>query len=666
MTQLALVNLALLVVSVGLLLCLGHSWHADLVTARAADVAAAFDRTRQFLVLLSADGFVLDANPAFLTSAGLRKSDVTGVSLWDLSCWAAPTDGRAQMRHAVQAAGRGETVPCEVAWNRADGAEGRAAFVITPRLDRAGVVTLLIADGRDVSAQREAEERLRDSDRRTRVLIESAPEAVVVLDAATGQFVEWNQHACELFGVPSAQMPTRGSHSISPPIQPDGRVSIDAFSEHLRAAVAGEMPEFQWVCLGPNGRNVPCHVRLVQLPDPAGVRVLCGLRDMTERRRLEEQLSQAQRMDAMGQMAGGVAHDFNNLLMVISGHCSILLGQFPSSDSRHVHLKAIGNASQQAAWLTERLLAFSRRAVQVPKVMSVNTAVRETERMLRRVIREDIQLSVVFDPHVGQVRIDPGQWSQVLMNLAVNARDAMPFGGRLSIRTGRIDADARFVETHAALEVGPHVSLSVADSGTGIAEDIKRRIFEPFFTTKDVGQGTGLGLAVVHGIVSQAGGCIDVESEVGRGTTFTIYLPEVDQTPDQPAAEDLPRRVGAGERVLLVEDEPAVRDVVAMALREQGFDVLAAADGATALRIIDAEGRIDLLATDVVMPHMSGRELADTLEARFPGLRVLFMSGHADDGRLQRGILGADEEYMQKPFPLAALGRKVREMIDRG
>ncbi|MEI6244632.1 MAG: ATP-binding protein [Acidobacteriota bacterium] len=666
MTQLALVNSALFVVTLGLLLCIGPLWSASATTAGSRALRAAFDRTRQLLVIMSADGTITHANQAFLTATGLPESDVVGQLLWDLSNWRGCVDTRRTVRNAVEDAAQGAVASCEAAWNRPDGASVRTRFEITTRRDRDGRVTLLIADGCDVSGQQEADERLRASEARTRILIESAPEAVVVLDVSTGQFVDWNQHACALLGVSSDAMSAHGPDTISPRVQPDGRASADAFSEFVQAAVGGDAPTFQWVHLGPNGRHVPCQVWLAQLPDPSGIRVRCSLMDMTERRRLEEQLGQAQRMDAMGQMAGGVAHDFNNLLMVISGHCSILMGQFPGTDPRHVHLKAISNAAQQAAWLTERLLAFSRRAVQVPKVMNVNTAVRETERMLRRVIREDIQLSVVLDPHAGQVKIDPVQWSQVLMNLAVNARDAMPFGGRLSIRTGRVDVDARFVETHAGLDVGPYVSLSVADSGTGIPEDIRGRIFEPFFTTKDVGQGTGLGLAVVHGIVTQAGGGIDVESAIGRGTTFTIYLPSVNQLPDPLSTDDLPRRVGAGERVLLVEDEPAVRDVVALALREQGFNVLTAGDGATALRIVEAEGHIDLLATDVVMPHMSGRQLADTLEARFPRLRVLFMSGYADDGRLQRGMLGADEEYMQKPFPLAALARKVREMIDRG
>jgi PAS domain S-box-containing protein len=515
------------------------------------------------------------------------------------------------------------------------------------------------------------EEQLHASEARNRTLIEWAPDAIVVIDVADGCFTDFNQHAIELFGVPAEQLRRLSPTDVSPPLQPDGRASRTAALEHIQAAVAGAKPVFFWTHRGPAGREIPCQIWLVRLPDPTRVLIRGSIIDITERVRLEDQLRQSQKVEAMGQLAAGVAHDFNNLLTVISGYSGMLLDQLPPQDPRRAHVRAISDAAEQSAWLTERLLAFSRRAVLVPRVVDVNNAMRETERLLRRIIGEDIRLSAALDVDAGHILIDPGQWSQVLLNLTSNARDAMPTGGELTIGASHVDVDARFVETHTALRPGPHVRLFVADSGSGMTPDVKARLFEPFFTTKDLGKGTGLGLAVVHGIVTAAGGCIDLESEPGRGTTFTIYLPAVTppgihHSPGQSVPGETALATKTGETILLVEDEEGVRDIVALALRQQGFSVVEAVDGVEALRIVDGRAdAIDLLCTDVVMPRMGGRDLANTLQAKFPRLKVLFLSGYTDDVRLRHGVFGADEDYLQKPFAMATLGRKVREMIDR-
>jgi signal transduction histidine kinase len=378
------------------------------------------------------------------------------------------------------------------------------------------------------------------------------------------------------------------------------------------------------------------------------------------------QLEQAQKMDAIGRLAGGVAHDFNNLLTVILGRTEILLEPLPPEDPMRRGIELIRRTAGRAADLTRQLLAFSRKQVLEPVVLDLNTVATEMKDMLGRLIGEDIALLTAPGPGLGRVKADRGQIEQVLMNLAVNARDAMPQGGRLILETAAVELDEEYARRHVGARPGPHVMLAVSDTGTGIPREIQPQIFEPFFTTKEPGKGTGLGLATVYGIVKQSGGHIEVESEPGRGTTFRIYLPRF----DAPAAtgDRGPRpaaATGGTETILLVEDEEGVRELARDILRANGYTVLEARNGAEALLICERhQGPLDLLLTDVVMPRLSGRDLAERLAPLRPGLSVLYMSGYTDDAVIRHGVLGAGTAFLQKPFTPAVLVQRVRETLD--
>jgi PAS domain S-box-containing protein len=512
------------------------------------------------------------------------------------------------------------------------------------------------------------DERLAASQERYRTLIESAPDAIVVLDLGAGGFVEFNQKAVDMFGWPASELASKAPVDVSPEFQPDGRRSTDAAASYIRQAVEGATPFFEWRHRARDGREIPCEVRLVRLPDPSRILIRGSITDISQRVQLEAQLRQAQKMEAIGQLAGGVAHDFNNLLTVIEGYCGMLLDNLPPEDPLRSDVRAIADAGHRAASLTQRLLAFSRRAVLTPKVVDVNSIVRETEHILRRLIGEDILLTVTLHPTGGHVKVDPGHLGQVLINLALNARDALPAGGKLTICTEQADRAGVVSADGQDVAPGRYVRLVVSDTGHGMSPDVKAHIFEPFFTTKGVGLGTGLGLAVVHGFVKQSGGYIDVESEEGQGTTFSIALPLVDDIPvvQQQAPTPIEMIARGAETVLIVEDEEAVRHLLAQGLRNYGFTVMTARDGTEALHLVrERAAKIDLLVTDVVMPNMSGRDLADRLRTELAGLKVLFMSGYTDDTLLRHGVYEARESFLQKPFVLRTLAAKARETLDR-
>ncbi len=395
------------------------------------------------------------------------------------------------------------------------------------------------------------------------------------------------------------------------------------------------------------------------------VRVWGTQRDVTEQRHLEEQFRQAQKMEAVGQLAGGIAHDFNNLLTAILGNTQLLLRELPPGDSMRGDVEEIRKASERAASLTRQLLAYSRRQMLQPEVLDLNVVMAEMDKMLRRLIGEHIDLVAVFAPDLGRVRADPNQIEQVIVNLAVNARDAMPDGGKLTIETANADLDETFAQAHLGSVPGSYAMLAVTDTGVGMDATVRAHLFEPFFTTKEVGRGTGLGLATVYGIVKQSGGYISVYSEPGHGSSFKIYLPRIATPAEAPAGAPKGGPAPGSETVLVVEDEPAVLTLSRRALEAQGYVVLAASDADAALRVVERHGgMIHLLLTDVVMPGLSGRELADRLSAQRPGIRVLYMSGYPGDAVVQHGTLPLGSAFLQKPFSPDGLARKVRDVLD--
>jgi len=385
--------------------------------------------------------------------------------------------------------------------------------------------------------------------------------------------------------------------------------------------------------------------------------------DVTERELLHRQLLQAQKMEAVGQLAGGIAHDFNNLLAVIIGFADLALVEEPAAEARQAYLTEIRKAGDRAAGLTRQLLAFSRKQIIEPRVLDANQVVSNLGKILQRTLGETIVLDLRLSPDLGRVKADPGQIEQVIMNLAVNARDAMPAGGRLILETANVQLDEGYAREHLGVEPGPHVLISVSDSGAGMTPETLTHIFEPFYTTKE--RGTGLGLSTVYGIIKQSGGSVWVYSEPGRGTTFKVYLPRVDEALDSQAGPPRAPVLDGTETILVVEDADGVRRMVQGALAARGYTVLAAATAAEGLGVAERHrGALHLLITDVVLPDGGGPDLARRIAARRQGVRVVFMSGYTDDAVLQHGVVRQEIAFLQKPFTLQDLWLKVRQVLD--
>ncbi len=508
--------------------------------------------------------------------------------------------------------------------------------------------------------RKRTEEQLHDSERKYRLLFETNPEPMFVYDFETLRILAANEAAITRYGYSEREFLDLTLRDIRSP-EDQSRLEEELSRRPAEGAVrAGVRHRTK------DGTRF--EVDLVARPlDFAGRRARLVLaRDVTAQRHLEEQLRQSQKMEAVGQLAGGIAHDFNNLLTAILGSAQLLLHNTPEGDPRREDAEEIRHAGLRAAELTRQLLAFSRRQVLAPKVLELNAVVVNMERMLRRLLGEDIELATSLDPATGAVSADPGQLEQVLLNLAVNARDAMPGGGRLSVATARVTLNEEHIERRHRLPAGDYACLVVTDTGVGMDEATQAHLFEPFFTTKEVGKGTGLGLATVYGIVKQSGGYIWVYSEPARGTTVKVYLPRVSGAAEAPApAPELTDVRGGHETVLLVEDATPVRTLARRSLEARGYRVLDAANGPAALELSARHGGgIDLLVTDVVMPGMSGRELAERLAPVRPGMKVLYTSGYTDDAMVRQGVLTAGVAFLQKPFVPDTLARKVREVLD--
>lgn len=506
--------------------------------------------------------------------------------------------------------------------------------------------------------RKRAEEKLRQSEARLRVLIEQLPAVLWTVDNEL--------RITSAVGAGLARLGLKPNDVIGMSLPNYFGTTDPTFlpiTAHKRA-VAGESVTFhaEW-----KDGSYACHVEPLRNASGEIQGAICMALDVTERKQLEEQFRQAQKMEAVGRLAGGIAHDFNNLLMVIQGYADLMIDRFAPNDPLRRNAVQIQTAAQKASGLTQQLLAFSRKQMLAPKLLNIQTVVSDMEKMLRRLIGEDVELQTASRADLGLVKADRSQIEQVVMNLAVNARDAMPGGGRLTIETANVEFDGSIAHPPAMVAPGKYVMLAVTDNGCGMDEKTQAHIFEPFFTTKEKGKGTGLGLATVYGIVKQSGGYIWVYSEPGHGTTFKIYLPRVE---DQASADT--RELGSSGRsfprgnevVLLVEDEKGVRDLAREYLELSGYSVIEAEDGYTALELTAMHaGPIHLLMTDVVMPGISGRELADRVRNIRPEIKVLYMSGYTDQAVVHHGILDGDAVLLQKPFSMSTLASKLREIL---
>jgi PAS domain S-box-containing protein len=510
----------------------------------------------------------------------------------------------------------------------------------------------------DVTEQREADEALR----LFRRAADLATDAIYWLDS-DGALVYVNEAACRSLGYTREELLRLTVWDVDPV---HSREDWERSWRNIEERRDPNAAPLRTMHRRKDGTLFPVEVQAQQLELTEGAIKVAYVREITERDRLEAQLRQAQKMESVGRLAGGVAHDFNNLLTAISGNVELALLDLRPADPLYELLVEVHRAADSAANLTRQLLAFSRKQVIDPRIVNLNGIVDELQKMLKRLMREDVDVHVRLDPVLWQTRVDRGQLEQVLVNLAVNARDAMPNGGTLTLETGNATLDEEYTRTRSYVVPGEYVMLAVTDNGTGMDEEAKAHLFEPFFTTKEHGKGTGLGLAMVYGAVKQNRGSIEVESEPGKGTTFRIYLPRVVAGPDPLPVPSPTMRLPTGtETILLVEDEEKVRAVAVGLLRRLGYTVLAASSASEALSSVrDLTGPLHLLVTDVVLPGMNGRILAQQVEALRPGTRVLYTSGYSEDVVIHHGVLDPGIEFVPKPYSIDLLARRVREVLE--
>ncbi|MBN1512571.1 MAG: PAS domain S-box protein [Phycisphaerae bacterium] len=637
---------------------------------------AYFDQSFQYMGLLDPDGSIVAVNRTTLEFANVSEAQLQGRKLWDGPWWTDPEGESPRLQAAVCRAAAGEFVRYETTCTDWQGERHVIDLSLKPFRDSDGSVLRVIAEARDVTEQKQVEQALRRSEANLRVALSAAEMGTWRWDALSNQGTR-DAGLSRILGL----VPTDSTEPLETAfsrLHPDDR---DAARTELERAVRDRTSYSQeFRVVRPDGtvrwlRNQgrPFYDgagRLLYLTG-ASVDITARKQAEQERARLEAQLRQAQKLEAVGQLAGGVAHDFNNILTAVLGHVELARAALGPPDSRNEtlldSLREIGRGAERAARLTRQLLAFSRRQIMQPQVLDLNDIVTDMEKMLRRLLSENILFDVVRRPKLHPVRVDPGQIEQVVLNLVVNARDAMPDGGTLTVETRNVLLDEAYANSYAEARPGPHVMLSVSDTGCGMDASVIDRVFEPFFTTKEVGEGTGLGLATVYGIVRQAGGHVTVYSEVERGSTFRVYLPAVaDAVSETPAGRmeaDVP---GGTETIMVCEDDEAVRHLTERLLSSAGYTVVAARNGTHAEEVFNRRQEpIHLLVTDVIMPDMDGRKLADRLMERRPGLKVLFVSGYTSDIIAHHGVLDEGVEFLEKPFSRQCLLQRVRDLLGR-
>ena len=547
--------------------------------------------------------------------------------------------------------------------NAVERKDGRLVWLSTdgiPLLHADGTLRGYRGSDTDITGRKRAEEALRESVEKFRGMAEQLVDVLFLTDSE-GIVTYVSPSTSRMLGWTPEEIVGRHIIEFLP------HEEIPKAMSNLQAMVVSGQPSQNLALTMKRKDGSALYTELnasVVRKDGAVVGTIGLIRDISERRVLEAQLRQAQKMESIGRLAGGVAHDFNNLLTVINGYSQLLLGKLNAADPLRAGLTEIHKAGERAAGLTRQLLAFSRKQVLQPRGLNVNRVVEEMRPMLERLVGEAVEVRVALNAESGVVRADPHQLEQVVMNLVVNARDAMPGGGKLLIETAGVERDESYARLHLEARAGRYVMLAVSDNGVGMDEETRQRIFEPFFTTKGVGQGTGLGLSMVQGIVAQSGGYIDAYSEPGQGTTFKIYLPRVTEAVTDEGMPEAVPALGGKETVLVVEDQAQVRDYTVAVLKEYGYRVIQAENASEALLFCEREReRVDLVLTDVVMPNVSGRELANRLEKLRPGIKVLFMSGYTDNAVMHHGVLEKSAEFIQKPFSPEELAGKVRAVL---
>jgi PAS domain S-box-containing protein len=627
------------------------AWRA-LLRASEARKGAVLDSVLDGIITVDVEGRIVEFNHAAEELFGHRRQDVVGRPLVEVLVPRALRERHEGLaghlggweRHS--SGSRVETT----AW-RADGSEVPVELAVTPvRGERSSHFTLCL---RDISARRRAEEVLRSSARQFRALFEGARDAMFVTDG-DGRCLEANHAACALLAAPREALL---GHWLGDFVDPGFAFEQAWQAFRSEGTASGELP---LLGAGRTQRTVEFTASADFLPGSH----LVEMRDVTDKRMLEEQYRHSQKMEAVGRLAGGVAHDFNNLLNVIIGYGDLVLRGLAGESPLRAKVQQIQRAADRAAGLTRQLLAFSRRQVLQPRVLELNQVVGDATQMLGRLVGDDVELVTDLSDDAGSVKADPGQLEQVLVNLVVNARDAMPAGGRIAVRTRRVELESSRPWGGEQAPAGAYVQLEVQDSGEGMTSETQRHIFEPFFTTKK--SGTGLGLATVYGIVKQSDGFIQIESRSGEGASFRIILPRLASSAALSGREDDPSpRPRGAETVLLVEDQDLLLGMMREVLEGAGYRVLEARNGEEALRLqARHEGEIDLLLTDLVMPGMGGAELARRFAAVRPGTRLMFISGYTDDAAARRGIQHPNTAFLQKPFTTETLERKLREVLD--
>ena len=617
------------------------------------------------ILVIDSNYRITDANNMFLTTKGGKREDVIGRHCFEISHdHNEPCDKKGEecmLREVFETA---EPRFCQHEHLNKDGSIVYVDLLVSPLKDGEGKVTHIIEAARNITELKQVEKELRESEEKYRTILASIEDGYYEVNLP-GNFTFFNDSMCNIRGYPREELMKMNNRQYMDPETAKRVYKI--FNEVYETGKP--VKRVEWESLRKDGTKAYVESSISLMKDAKGRSIgFRGIvRDVSERKRLEAQLIQSQKMEAIGTLAGGVAHDFNNLLTTIMGNAHMALMEMGDDDPLREEIEGINEAGERASSLTRQLLAFSRKQVIQPKVLDLNKVSAGIEKMLSRLIGEHIELKMISYPGLCCVKMDPGQMEQVIMNLAINSKDAMPRGGKLTIETAKVDlGEAYFLDHAVEAQPGPYVMLAVSDTGIGMDEEIRSHIFEPFFTTKEKGRGTGLGLSTVYGIVKQSGGLIWSYSEPGQGTTFKIYFPSVQEDAKSGEKETIPiDEMKGSETILVVEDDAMLRKIVQKALQRYAFRMLQAQDAIEALRVSEEHhGAIHLMLTDVVMPGMRGEELAEHMQSLRPEIKVLYMSGYTDEAIVHHGVLTPGVNFIQKPFQLEVLARKVREVLD--